>query len=153
MSAVRDKVWCEVWKMASSSWPARRALNDQWYAWTAFYEDVTGLHIPTHPWLQDFFFYNPPSYTERFAPGANALFMLEELRAVSVCSRSERWDEEKIKAVKQWAYGVLQYLSIGAKGFEELGINDKELVNGYAFMWADSVSEAKTSKRLVYSNM
>ena len=63
---------------------------------------------------------------------------LEEIRLVSV-----QWKIKAIvgnpltvKTLKQWALGVLSYLSPGSRGFEKLEIPNS-LVTNYVDRWAD----------------
>ena len=87
---------------------------------------------------ENFNVYNPCRHSDRASVAARALATLEEIRLVTV-----QWNIRPLEStpltvisLKQWALGVLSYLSPGGKGFAKLEIPNS-LIETYVDRWAD----------------
>ena len=121
MSAVRWEVWKRLYRHADQN--VAKVLDEQYREIDRFYEEVTKMPVNPHWSHEDFHNYNPSRLTDRASDRAKVIAMLEELRLVHVQHKSIGMGSElRIRMLKQWALGVLSYLSPGSKGFEKLPI-------------------------------
>ena len=136
MTQVRWEVWRRLYALADD--PVRQKLDEQYARIEEFYAEVTKMPVSLDWSHENFNAYNPCRHSERASLTARALATLEEIRLVTV-----QWNIEPLVrtpftviSLKQWALGVLSYLSPGSKGFAKLEI-PSSLVETYVDRWAD----------------
>ena len=129
-------MWRRLYALADE--PVRQRLDEQYAEIEKFYAEVTQMRVSLDWSHEDFNVYNPCRYSERASLTGRALATLEEIRLVTV-----QWNTEPLVrtpftviSLKQWALGVLSYLSPGGKGFAKLEIQNS-LVEAYVDRWAD----------------